>query len=162
MLPGLISRSPDLKRLRDEGYEVNVENSYLLVTHIPYVNTQRQVAYGTLVSILDLTGDRTTKPKTHVALWSGDYPCDSRGIQLTMLVNEQNKNERIRDGLFATYSFSQKPSPDGYIDYYEKMTTYIRMLEGHARVIDPRITARTFPVIKAEGERNHNQEHRLP
>ena len=150
MLPGLISRSPDLKRLRDEGYDLSVENTYLLINHVPYVDSQRHVAYGTLISTLDLAGDRTTKPQNHVALWTGSYPCDSKGVQLSTLVNEQNKNEKIREGLVATFSFSQKPRPEGYNDYHEKVTTYVRILEGHAHAIDPKATAKTFPVIKPE------------
>jgi hypothetical protein len=152
MSPGLISRSPDLKRLRDEGYEVKVEKGYLLIGHVPYVNAQKQVVYGTLISTLDLSGDRTAKPGTHVALWAGDYPCDSKGSQLVSLVNEQNKNEKIRDGLVATFSFSQKPRDEGYLDYYEKMTAYVRMLEGHALALDPSVTSQTFPVIAPDDE----------
>ena len=154
MLQGLISRSPDLKRLRDEGYDLSVENTYLLVYHVPYVNSQRNVAYGTLISTLELAGDRTTRPSTHVALWAGAFPCDSNGGQLSMLVNEQNKNEKIREGLVATFSFSQKPRPEGYNDYYEKITTYVRILEGHAHAIDPKATAKTFPVIKPDEEQS--------
>ena len=154
MLPGLISRSPDLKRLRDEGYDLSVENTYLLVYHVPYVNSQRNVAYGTLISTLELAGDRTTRPSTHVALWAGAFPCDSNGGQLSMLVNEQNKNEKIREDLVATFSFSQKPRPEGYNDYYEKITTYVRILEGHAHAIDPKATAKTFPVIKPDEEQS--------
>ena len=150
MLPGLISRSPDLKQLRDEGYDISVENTYLLVKHVPYVDGQRLVAYGTLISTLDLAGDRTTKPKNHVALWAGSCPCDSKGVKLSTLVNEQNKNEKIREGLVATFSFSQKPRPEGYNDYHEKVTTYVRILEGHAHAIEPDATSRTFPVIKPE------------
>lgn len=141
-------------RLRDEGYDISVENTYLLVNHVPYVNSQRHVAYGTLISTLDLAGDRTTKPQNHVALWAGSFPCDSKGVQISNLVNEQNKNEKIREGLVATFSFSQKPCPEGYNDYYEKVTTYVRMLEGHAHVIDPNATAKTFPVIKPEEEQS--------
>jgi len=147
MSPGLISRSPDLQRLRDEGYEVDIEKGYLLIGHVPYVNAQRQVVYGTLISTLDLSGDRTTKPSTHVALWAGDYPCDSNGSQLANLVNAQNMNEKIREGLVATFSFSQKPGPEGYLDYYEKMTTYVRILEGHAHALDSSVTSQTFPVV---------------
>ena len=154
MLPGLISRSPDLKRLRDEGYDISVENNYLLVNHVPYVNSQRNVAYGILISTLDLAGDRTTKPRNHVVLWAGAFPCDSKGVQISTLVNEQNKNEKIREGLIATFSFSQKPRPEGYNDYYEKVTTYVRILEDHARVIDLNARAKTFPVIKPEGEQS--------
>jgi biotin operon repressor len=34
----LISRSPDLKQLRDEGYEIEVNGGHLVVHQIPYVN----------------------------------------------------------------------------------------------------------------------------
>lgn len=146
MSAGLISRNADLKRLRDDGFEVEVSNGYLLVGHVPYVTNGRQVAYGALVSRLDLAGDATVRPTTHVVFWAGEYPCDSKGAQLVSLVNDPNAHERVRDGLEATFSFSQKPA-QGYADYYEKMTTYIRMLEGEARVLDPNATARTYPVV---------------
>ncbi len=151
MLLGLIDRSPDLKHLRDEGYDISVENTYLLVNHVPYVDNQRRVAYGTLISTLDLAGERTTKPQTHVALWAGSYPCDSKGAQLSTLVNAQNMSEKIREGLVATFSFSQKPRPEGYNDYHEKVATYVKILESHAYAVDPNATAKTFPVIKPEG-----------
>lgn len=148
---GLISRNGDLRRLRDEGYEVEVSNGYLLVGHVPYVNSKKQVAYGTLVSTLDLASDSTVKPTTHVALWAGDYPCDSKGSQLLNLVNNPNVHEKIRDGLEVTHSFSQKPA-EGYEDYYQKMTAYVRILEGEARVLEPNMTAQTFPIISLTEE----------
>ena len=46
----LISRSPDLKKLRDEGYDIEVRSTYLLMNGVPYVNSRREVHYGTLVS----------------------------------------------------------------------------------------------------------------
>lgn len=46
----LISRSPDLRLLLDEGYEVEIRGGYLLVHHVPYVTVAKEVAYGTLVS----------------------------------------------------------------------------------------------------------------
>src|SRR5206468_8262918 len=56
MSPGLISRNPDLKRLRDEGFEIEVHNGYLLIGHVPYVKAGKQVDYGTLASHLDFAG----------------------------------------------------------------------------------------------------------
>jgi hypothetical protein len=50
----LISRSPELKRLQDEGYEVEIREAHLLIGHVPYVTERRTVAYGTLVSTLTL------------------------------------------------------------------------------------------------------------
>lgn len=148
----LINRSSDLKRLRDEGYEVEVVNSYLLLNNIPYVNEKKQVSYGTLVSHLDLAANSTVRPGDHTVRWVGDYPCDSKGTQLINLVNNQNMQDKIRDGLVARYSFSQKPSVGYYEDYYQKMTQYIKMLEDHAHVLDPNVTSKTFLPVKLKEE----------
>src|SRR5579864_4493379 len=91
------------------------------------------------------------KPGDHVALWAGDYPCDSKGAQLTKLVNNASMQEQIKPELVASHSFSQKPT-GGYPDYYEKMTAYIRMLEGEARALDANAMSQTFPLVKLDDE----------
>ncbi|MCW4013975.1 MAG: ThiF family adenylyltransferase, partial [Candidatus Bathyarchaeota archaeon] len=68
----LISRSEDLKKLQDEGYEVAIKNGHLVISHIPYITSEKKVMYGTLASQLDLAGNKTTKPGNHVALWVGE------------------------------------------------------------------------------------------
>src|SRR5438445_6875129 len=147
----LINRNADLKQLRDEGYEVEISNGYLIINHVPYVNGNKQVAYGTIVSTLNLAGDSTVKPNDHVALCVGDYPCDFKGSQLTNLVN-QPVNNTIRNGLVATHSFSHKPQ-GGYDNYYQKMTQYVQILENEAHALDPKVTARTFsPIALPEEE----------
>ena len=63
--------------------------------------------------------------------------------------------EKIQEGLVATRMFSQKPKTlsAAYANYHEKMTTYVRMLEGEAHAIDPNVTAKTFlPVQPTEEE----------
>ena len=49
----LINLSPDLKRLRDEGIEIEIKDAYLLIHHVPYLNSASEIKYGILVS--DLT-----------------------------------------------------------------------------------------------------------
>lgn len=146
----LINHSLDLKRLLDEGYEVGLPKGYLLINHVPYVNNKRQVAYGTLISPLDLSGDSTVRPTDHVALWAGDHPCDSKGSPLVNLVINSNV-KKIQDGLEATHSFSQKPD-GGYQDYYQKMTRYVEILEGEAHVLDSSATAKTFSPLRLNEE----------
>src|SRR5574340_806898 len=147
----LINRSADLKKLLDEGYELEVYKTYLLIHRVPYVNSEKRVAYGTLVSPLEISGDSTVKPQDHVVKWVGGFPCDHNGTQLTNLVNG-NIQETIREGLIAAYTFSQKPDANGYSDYYQKMTKYILMLEGDARVITPGVTAKTGALVKLDEE----------
>lgn len=147
----LISRSADLKRLRDEGYGVQVKSNYLLIHPVPYVNANRQVQFGTLVSELSLAGDATTTPDTHVAFFSGDHPCHQDGTEIAQ-IQHGSQAQTLADGVEVQHSFSSKPQAGGYSNYYEKMTTYAAILSSPAQAIDPNVTAKTFPPVEAGEE----------
>ena len=144
------SLSPDLKRLQDEGYSIEIKSGYLLLTDVPYVTEDRQVRCGTLVSNLILTGDVTAKPDTHVVMFTGDTPCDHEGRRLDEII-KSSRHRHLADGLEVHFRFSNKPE-GGYPDYYQKMTTYANILSGHAQRIDPSATAQTFRVIETQEE----------
>jgi hypothetical protein len=143
----LISRSADLRRLQEEGYEIEVRCGHLVINHVPYVNAQREVKLGTLVSTLSLAGDSTSTPETHVTMFDGEPPCDQNGTELK-IVNSVG-HQRLGDGLDIHLTFSSKP-PDGYPDYYAKMTTYVSMLTNPARALEPTATARTFRTLETQ------------
>lgn len=145
-----ISRSADLKRLADEGYVAEVRAGHLLLRDIPYVAADQTVKRGTLVSELTLAGDVTGRPKTHVVMFTGDVPCDREGRPLTGILHSSGRKE-LGGGLVVDHNFSSKP-PGGYPDYYQKMTTYERIISGPAQSIDPSATARTFAVLEADDE----------
>src|SRR5439155_13045568 len=83
-----ISRSADLKKLRDEGYDLEVRSGYLLVKDVPYVNARMETKRGTLVSTLTLAGDVTARPDNHVAFFIGEYPCAADGRQIEQIRNQ--------------------------------------------------------------------------
>lgn len=148
----LISRSPDLSKLKADGYEVEVVAGYLAIRNVPYVNDKRQVRRGALVAELTLAGDVTTKPKTHVVMFAGEYPCDKNGHPLEK-IRSGTERKKINEGLVTQFTFSSKPGPNGYPDYYEQMTTYVAILESQAQAIDPNATARTWRFVETqEGE----------
>src|SRR5579859_6011694 len=119
----LFSRNDDLQRLRVDGYFVQIiDEKFLVVRQVPYVNDRREVALGTLVTALELAGDVTRKPiSDHVVLFDGDFPCDARGIKMNL--GSEGERREVGPGVFVRHSFSQKPD-GGYADYYHKMTTY--------------------------------------
>lgn len=145
-----ISRSPDLKRLRDEGYEVEIRSGHLVVAHVPYVNSAREIKYGVLVSELNLAGDVTAAPGTHVAQFVGEYPCRQDGTPIEKIRHQSNRT-RLAPDVEVDHSFSSKPTPTGrYSDYYEKMTTYVAIIASPAQAIDPNVTAKTFRPIESD------------
>lgn len=145
-----IARSRDLRRLREEGYGVSIVSNHLVVKGVPYVTSERLVAHGTLVSELTLAGDQTTTPSTHVVFFAGEPPCDQHGQPIPGLVNDPTPRP-LAPGLEVSCSFSRKPAA-GYPDYYEKMTTYVNILQGPARALNPEATATTFPPVANEDD----------
>src|SRR5258708_4352022 len=141
----LISHSPDLARLREDGYDIEIRADQLLVKQVPYVTAEQAVARGILVSELTTSGSTTTTPQTHVVSFVGEMPCDHHGRPLEEMLHQRD-SFALGGGLPARCSFSRKPAA-GYPDYYAKMTGYINMLLGYAQAIDPSVTAKTFPPI---------------
>lgn len=137
----LFNLNPDLSRLRTEGYFVRIQGSLLVMLEVPYVDAERSVRTGTLVSSLDLAGDRTRKPETHVIHWDGDFPCNADGTPLSG-ISHASPNTDLGHGFTARHSFSSKPNADGYPDYYAKMATYATILAGPAAVLQPGISPR--------------------
>jgi hypothetical protein len=136
------SLSPDLKRLRDEGYFVQIRGSLLLMRDAPYVNARREVLKGTLISTLNLAGDQTRPPDTHVIYFDGEYPCQADGAPISQISHQSGAFD-LGHGVTARHSFSSKPE-GGYGDYFHKMTTYAAVLAGPAAVLQPGVTPRTY------------------
>lgn len=146
MSSGPTSRSPDLRRLVEEGYELEIRAGYLVIHHVPYVTPAKEVAYGTLVSELTLAGDMTATPETHTIRFAGQTPCDAEGQPLRKVINSTEHVE-LGLGITADFLFSQKPS-SGYPDYHAKITAYVRMLGTPAAALDPSATPTMFRVVE--------------
>ena len=78
----LIDRSPDLHRLQEEGYRVQIRNNILCVFDVPYLNSARAITRGTLFMPLTLNGDVTARPGDHQAYLKGEKPHRSDGSPL--------------------------------------------------------------------------------
>lgn len=146
----LTSRNPDLARLVQDGYELAILHNHLVITGVPYVNSKAEVRLGTLVSDMgSISGDVTASPvQPHIAMWAGEYPCDSDGKPLEKL-RHGSGDQMLGPNLMVDHSFSNKPH-EGYRDYHHKMSTYVAMIERHAQAIDPNVTARTHRFIESD------------
>ena len=149
----LIARSPDLQRLRDEGFEEQVRSGFLIVRSVPYVTPSKAVARGVLVTDLALNDDITQTPKDHQVWFAGEHPCSADGVPIAAL-GAQDCAQTLCEGVAVNFRFSAK-RPEGYPDYHSKITQYVQMLEHHARALhpdDPTLTARTFQPIETTEE----------
>ena len=140
----LVSHSPDLTRLEQDGYDLEIRDAYLLLKHVPYVTAGHGVGFGVLVSELSTNGTATIAPKTHVAFFVGSLPCDNHGHVLDVIINNKNP-PKLSEDIVPCCSFSTKPQSGAYSNYFDKMTRYVEILSGFARVLDPGASARTYP-----------------
>jgi hypothetical protein len=109
----LINRSPDLKKLQNEGYNLEIRAGFLLVKGVPYVNSRKEIQRGTLVAKLVLAGDVTTRPDDHVAYFDGEHPCNADGTEIAKIKNVSGERT-LAEGVTIQHSFSAKPKPNDF------------------------------------------------
>lgn len=142
MLQQLINHSPDLKKLSDEGFDMEVNGGHLLVHQIPYVNSKSEIKYGTIVAVLNFsTPNKVGNPPDHTVHFCGETPCDYTGIPLSAIINNSNVN-RLTETITVNHFFSSKPACGYYSDYYEKINTYAEILTSQSRKLDKNVSAK--------------------
>lgn len=150
MLRQLLDHNPSIQRLVDDGYHVGSAGGYLFVHDVPYITSTGRIERATLAD--ELSGDVDSEPARHTVWFTGSDPYDAKGNILADLARRTPK--LLVDGINAQHQFSRKPTsgPENYGDHYRKMVTYVGMLEGHAQIIDPSATARTFYPIEDDDD----------
>lgn len=151
----LVSLNRDLSQLRAEGLDICVNKSnYLLIRDVPYVNTAKRIKRGIIASVLDLAGQTTVPPESHVVFFVGEPPCDEHGSVLPGV--SANTNHALGEGLSPNHQISRKPMtgalPGKYPNYYEKIKTLVAIISNPARAIDHTVTPFTNPVVVPDEE----------
>ncbi len=135
----LINLNPDLKRLDDEGYQLEIRGAHLLVHHIPYLNSELQIKYGILVCVLTLSStERLGRPANHTIFFIGEIP-HNKDRTIIPIINNSN-NRRLTESIIVNHYFSSKPPTGNFLDYYEKVRTYAEILSSQAKAIDSNVT----------------------
>lgn len=138
-----INLSSDIKRLQNEGYEVEIRGSFLLIHSVPYLNSDKHLALGTLIS--NVSSPRVTD---HKAYFIGDSPCNVDGSVMKQLIHN-SRPLNLGFGIMSNHMFSHKPKPM-YPTYFDKMTTYIKILSAQAQHFFPEASAKTGKLIESQ------------
>lgn len=146
-----IDLSKDLKKLQNEGYEIEVKDGYGILSHIPYLNESGEIELGTLISSINFQGDvaQYKYNSNHVINFAGKFPCELDGTPIAGIKHD-NKTMNIA-GIEVNYQFSNKPAGN-YKDYYEKFVNYAKIISHPAIEKDPTQTARTFNKVVTDEE----------
>ncbi len=142
----LISLSPELKKLRDEGFGVDVRSGCLIVDPLPFLDTDKKLRSGKLIVKLNLSSPEKLAGtvEDHTTRFAGQIPCDLSGTPMTFLVAATGDQELA--GVMTHHTFSRKPLSGKYANYYELVTTYAGLICGPAEELHE-ATSRSFPVV---------------
>jgi len=146
MSAALISLDPYLKRLGDEGFEIEVANTNLVVRSIPYVASDGTLARGVLTCALSIdaaTGLTSTPQTDHTMYFAGGTPCHRDGSPMSNIIHNSAK-QRCGE-LDVDHYLSSKPEvTHRYENLYDKVVAYERLIGGAARSLDNTANARTY------------------
>ena len=144
MSSSLIDRSPDLKALTEARYALEVRGAYLIVKNVPYLeNAVGQLASADMVMSIEFPEGSATPPSDHTVWWTGKPPfrADGSSMENDLSCGAWKEGRDLGEGLTAYMQWSRKPVTNGkkraYVDYEEKVTTYIAEVAGQADIKHP-------------------------
>lgn len=135
MFQKLVNHNKDIRQLVEKGYAVAFDNGHLVVRDIPYLDNNRELQIGALVSKLDFIDQNHVKQTDHQVFFAGSVPhgLDSKPIpnlgggQATLALSEKCKDITVQR------SFSNKPKKTGkFEDFFDKIESYVRIISGPA------------------------------
>lgn len=144
-----IALDPHLRRLRDEGFDLEVRANNLLVYGIPYATPAKEVARGTLAMPLSMVGDGVGAPPDHTAKFFGECPSTAAGKPLAIVTG--SGQEDLGTGPATFHQLSGKPA-EADKNYYDKVIRYEHSLCDQARVLKPESTARSLAVKEMKAD----------
>lgn len=139
-----IDRSADIKALTEAGYAVELRGAYLVVKNVPYLeNAAGQLARADMVTSIEFHDGAATRPGEHTVWWTGKPPFRANGSSMEEYLScgAWPEGHALGEELTAHMQWSRKPVSNGkkraYVDYEEKVTTYIAEVAGQADIRHP-------------------------
>ena len=144
MSSSLIDRSPDLKALTKARCRLEIRGAYLIVKNVPYLkNAAGQLASADMVMSIEFPDGSATPPGDHTVWWTGKPPfrADGSSMENDLSCGAWKEGRDLGEGLTAYMQWSRKPVTNrkkrAYVDYKEKVTTYIAEVAGQADIKHP-------------------------
>lgn len=131
----LVSHNEDLRLLVERGYAIAFDSNHLVVRDIPYLDADRQLRWGAIVTKLDFIDQDHITQSDHQIFFAGSAPHGLDGSPIPNLGGGSTQlllGEACSD-VVVERSFSNKPTPSGrFRDFFEKIESYVTIICGPA------------------------------
>lgn len=135
MFQKLVSHNDDIRRLVEKGYAIAFDGGYLIVRDIPYLDHERKLQIGAIVTKLEFIDQERVTQTDHQIFFAGSVPhgLDSRPIpNLGGGATQLALSEASQD-VVVQRSFSNKPKATGkFQDFFEKIESYVAIISAPA------------------------------
>lgn len=131
----LASHNDDIKRLIDKGYAVAFdEKEYLVVRDVPYLDQDRKLCQGAIVSKFVDQGNNRISQQDHQVFFAGGVP---HGLDGKPIPNLGGGPTALTLGASSSdvvvqRSFSNKPPTGAFTDFFAKVESYVNIIGGPA------------------------------
>src|SRR5690242_19001409 len=109
MLHRLANHKDYIKRLLEKGYAISIDSNYLVVRDIPYLDGQRNLKIGAIVSKLIFIDPDHVRLEDHQVFFCGLHPCGVSGVQTKNLGGGLATLQLAANDIVVERSFSNKP-----------------------------------------------------
>ena len=131
MLNTLANHNSDIQKLIERGYALSIDSNYLVVRDVPYLDSDKKLKIGAIVSKLVFINNDHVRMHDHQILFGGGHPHEMNGTPIRNLGGGAHTLALKSPDLKVERSFSNKPA-NGFSDLFEKIESYIRIISGPA------------------------------
>lgn len=135
MFQKLVNHNEDLRRLVEKGYAVAFDSNYLVVRDIPYLDGERKLQVGVIVTKLEFIDQERVTQSDHQVFFAGSVPYGLDGKPILNLGGgpTQLALSGASTDVVVQRSFSNKPRSTGkFQDFFEKIESYVTIISGPA------------------------------
>jgi hypothetical protein len=129
----LASHNSDVKALLEMGYAITEDHGYLVIRDIPYLDNNGQKQTGAIVTKLVDVDGKKVKQDDHQIFFAGSHPHQIDGTPINGLAGSPIQLALATSpDVVVQRSFSNKPDRGYFIDFAEKIESYVGIISGPA------------------------------
>jgi len=132
MIEKLAEHNEDIDRLLKKGYALSIDNNYLVVRDIPYINNNGDLQVGAIVSTMVFVNQHKVTTQDHQIFFCGSHPHELDGTAIRNLGGGSVSLQLTSDDLTVQRSFSNKPPSGKFNDWFDKIENYVTIISGPA------------------------------
>src|SRR5208337_4678099 len=122
----LANHNEDIRRLLDKGYALRVDEGYLVVRDIPYLDAQKALQWGAFVAKLVFIDKIRVQQDDHQVYFAGSVPHGVDGRPVPNLAGGPRAIPLGKNDVVVQRSFSNKPT-GGFANFFYKIEHYVQL-----------------------------------